>query len=361
MLIKVEGLKKAYTLEIVPVRDVSCEVEEGEVISIIGPSGTGKSTFLNLLNRMETPTAGRIWFDGEDTTAPHYDLNRLREKMGMVFQSFNLFSHLNIAENIMLGPVRLKGVSRQDAYDRAMRLLDTVGLRQLALKYPKELSGGQQQRVAIVRAMAMEPRVLLFDEPTSALDPTLVGEVLSVIRNLAQQGITMLIVTHEMSFAREVSSRVFYMDEGVIYESGSPDQIFDHPQREKTRQFVRHIKSCFWAAEDCGWDPASLFTALDSFARRNLLAPSLDRKLRVFIEELLSQLSGLRKAPGDYLHISVEYMEKENQGQVDVTWSGPSFDPLSSGDEISLLLLRHTCPDASWSRENDVNRIIGRV
>ena len=361
MLIKVEGLRKEYTHDVIPLLDVNCEVEEGEVISIIGPSGTGKSTFLNLLNRMETPTKGRIWFDGEDTTDPRYDLNSLRIRMGMVFQSFNLFSHLNIAENVMLAPMRLKGVKRQDAYRRAMELLDTVGLRHAALQYPAELSGGQQQRVAIVRAMAMDPRVLLFDEPTSALDPTLVGEVLSVIRNLAHQGITMLIVTHEMDFAREVSNRVFYMDEGRVYEEGTPEQIFEHPRQEKTRLFVRRIKTCTWNAENNSWDLASFFSGLKGFARRNLMDQGLVRKLQVFIEEILTQLIRIPKTRDRFLHVSVEYLEKENRARVEISWNGESFNPLASGDELSLVLIRHTCPDAAWKWEGDRNVLTGTV
>ena len=226
-MIKVEHLQKAYPGGVMPLKDVNCEIREGDIVCIIGPSGTGKSTFLNLINRLEMPTGGRIWFEGEDTTAKDYDDVMLRRKIGMVFQSFFLFSHLTIVENLMMGPVRLLKKSRQEAYDNAMRLLTSVGLGDKALSYPSELSGGQQQRAAIMRAVAMEPKVLLFDEPTSALDPTMVSEVLAVIRNLARQGMTMLVVTHEMKFAREVSTRVFYMDEGIIYEEGTPEQIFD--------------------------------------------------------------------------------------------------------------------------------------
>jgi polar amino acid transport system ATP-binding protein len=361
MLIKVENLRKEFAPGIVPLQDVSCEVAEGDVISIIGPSGTGKSTFLNLLNRMETPTSGRIWFDGEDTTDPRYDLDRLRENMGMVFQSFNLFSHLSAVENIMLAPVRLKRMPRQQAYEEAMRLLDTVGLRHVARQYPSELSGGQQQRVAIARAMAMHPRVMLFDEPTSALDPTLVGEVLAVIRNLARQGITMLIVTHEMNFAKEVSSRVFYMDEGTIYEEGTPAQIFDHPSREKTRCFIRRIKTCSWAAEEHAWDPASFFSELDRFAQRNLLDPKLFRRLRIPTEEILLQLLHRRDAGMDTLHIDVEYMENGHEGKVAFLWNGEPFNPLTAGDELGMALVRHAIPNAAYSFEDGANHLSGAI
>ena len=206
-MIKVEHLQKTYPGGVMPLKDVNCEIRAGDIVCIIGPSGTGKSTFLNLINRLEMPTGGRIWFEGEDTTAKDYDDVMLRRKIGMVFQSFFLFSRLTIVENLMMGPVRLLKKSRQEAYDNAMRLLTSVGLGDKALSYPSELSGGQQQRAAIMRAVAMEPKVLLFDEPTSALDPTMVSEVLAVSRNLARQGMTRLVVTQEKRFAREVSAR----------------------------------------------------------------------------------------------------------------------------------------------------------
>ena len=218
-MISIQHLKKVYP-NVTPFSDVNVKIEKGEVISIIGPSGTGKSTLLRCLNLLETPTSGEIIVDGEAITAKGADISAVRRKMGMVFQAFNLFSHLTVIENIMLGPVDLLKLSRQEAYDEGMHLLNTVGLAEKALSYPDELSGGQKQRVAIARALAMKPEIILFDEPTSALDPTMVSEVLSVIRSLAREGLTMMIVTHEMKFARDVSTRIFYMDEGGIYEDG---------------------------------------------------------------------------------------------------------------------------------------------
>jgi polar amino acid transport system ATP-binding protein len=225
-MITVRHLKKAYS-NAVPLTDVNLEVKKGEIISVIGPSGSGKSTLLRCINMLEKPTSGEIIVDGEMITAKGADIFRIRRKMGMAFQSFNLFSHMMVIDNIMLGPVDILKMSRQEAYDEGMRLLTSVGLAEKALSYPDELSGGQKQRVAIARALAMKPEIILFDEPTSALDPTMVGEVLSVIRTLAQEGLTMMIVTHEMKFARDVSTRVLYMDEGVIYEDGTPEQIFE--------------------------------------------------------------------------------------------------------------------------------------
>ncbi len=237
VLIRVEHLKKQYP-NVTPLEDITTDINKGDVISIIGPSGTGKSTFLRCLNLLETPTSGTITVSGTVITDKKCDVSKVRQKMGMVFQSFNLFSNLSIIENIMAAPVKLLGLSRQDAYNEGMTLLKRVGLEEKALNLPEELSGGQKQRVAIARAIAMKPDIILFDEPTSALDPTMIGEVLAVIKALADEGMTMMIVTHEMQFAKAVSNRVFYMDDGGIYEEGTPEKIFETPQREKTRRFV---------------------------------------------------------------------------------------------------------------------------
>ena len=229
-MIKIENLSKSYgDLEVL--KNISVEINKGEVISIIGPSGCGKSTFIRCLNRLEEPTSGKIFIDGEEITGKNIKLHKLRMKMGMVFQSFNLFSHLTIIENIMLGPVNLLKMDRQTAYDEGMELLEMVGLGSKSLSYPDELSGGQKQRAAIARTLAMKPEIVLFDEPTSALDPRMTSEVLAVIKKLAADGLTMMIVTHEMKFAKNVSNRVFYMDEKGIYEDGTPEQIFENPKK----------------------------------------------------------------------------------------------------------------------------------
>ena len=212
-MIKIEHLRKEYP-NITPLQDVSTVINNGDVISVIGPSGTGKSTLLRCINLLEKPTSGKIWVDGLEITDPKCDITRVRQKMGMVFQSFNLFGHKTVIENIMMAPMRLLGKTRQEAYDTGKQLLRKVGLAEKALNYPHELSGGQKQRIAIARTLAMDPDMILLDEPTSALDPTMVGEVQAVIRDLAQTGKTMMIVTHEMNFARAISNRVFYMDDG---------------------------------------------------------------------------------------------------------------------------------------------------
>ena len=240
-MIKVEHLKKSFGKKEV-LKDISANVEKGKVISIIGPSGSGKSTFLRCLNVLETPTSGKIIFDGQDLThISEKELDILREKMGMVFQSFNLFPNMNVVENVKLAPMKVKGVSEEEAEKQALELLDKVGLKDRAKQYPSSLSGGQQQRVAIARALAMDPEVMLFDEPTSALDPEMVGEVLKTMQDLADSGMTMVIVTHEMGFAREVSDEVWFMADGYIQETGDPEEFFAHPTSPRAQDFLKKI------------------------------------------------------------------------------------------------------------------------
>ena len=239
-MISVKDLHKSFGG--VPVLDgISTQVERGDVVCIIGPSGSGKSTFLRCLNRLETPDSGQILLDGVDLTDPRTDLDRQRMKMGMVFQQFNLFPHMTVLKNLTMAPILLKKESQQTAEQRAMTLLDRVGLADRAGEYPARLSGGQKQRIAIVRALCMEPEVLLFDEPTSALDPEMVGEVLDVMKELAQSGMTMVVVTHEMGFAREVASRVLFMDQGVIMEENRPGALFENPQSPRLRSFLSKV------------------------------------------------------------------------------------------------------------------------
>ncbi|MDR0840975.1 MAG: amino acid ABC transporter ATP-binding protein [Christensenellaceae bacterium] len=239
-MIEVKGLHKHFGA-IQAINGVDITIEKGEKIVIIGPSGCGKSTFLRCLNLLEQPTAGEIWFEGNMLNDGKSDVNKLRQKMGMVFQQFNLFPHKTIRENITLAPIKLKLMSVQQANDKATSLLSRIGLSDKAEVYPAQLSGGQQQRVAIVRALAMNPDVMLFDEPTSALDPEMVGEVLDVMKELAHEGMTMVVVTHEMGFAREVASRVLFMDSGKMVEQGTPQDIFDRPQCDRLRGFLAKV------------------------------------------------------------------------------------------------------------------------
>ena len=239
-MITVNGLRKDFG-DLQVLKGVDMHIRKGEKVVLIGPSGSGKTTLLRCLNLLEGPTGGTITFEGEDITSPQCNINRIRMKMGMVFQQFNLFPHLTIMDNIILGPTKLKHQSKAEAQENAMRLLTRVGLQDKAKNYPRQLSGGQQQRIAIVRALAMNPDVMLFDEPTSALDPEMVGEVLDVMKQLADDGMTMAVVTHEMGFAREVADHVIFMDEGVIVEQGHPDEVFGNPQQQRTRDFLRKV------------------------------------------------------------------------------------------------------------------------
>ena len=241
-IISVRDLEKHFNAGAVhALRGVSIDINKGDVLVVIGPSGSGKSTFLRCLNLLEQPTGGTVVFEGTDLTAPGSDINLYRRRMGMVFQHFNLFPHMTVLKNLTLGPTQLLGKSRQEAEEKAMSLLERVGLADRADAYPSQLSGGQKQRIAIVRALCMEPDVMLFDEPTSALDPEMVGEVLDVMKELAEEGMTMVCVSHEMGFAREVASRVVFMDEGSIMEEGTPKDIFDNPKCERLRSFLSKV------------------------------------------------------------------------------------------------------------------------
>jgi len=239
-MIKVDKLKKSFgSLEVL--KDISIEIEPREVVVVIGPSGSGKSTFLRCLNMLEDITEGNVYIEGIELTDKNTNINEIRTEVGMVFQHFNLFPHLSVLENIMLAPTKVRNKSKEASKDKALQLLNKVGLADKANKYPDSLSGGQKQRVAIARALAMEPKIMLFDEPTSALDPEMVGEVLEVMKQLAREGMTMVVVTHEMGFAREVGDRVIFMDQGYIVEENEPDQIFDHPMHERTKSFLSKV------------------------------------------------------------------------------------------------------------------------
>ena len=268
-MIEIRHLSKTYhnpdRTPLTVLKDINCTIEKGEVISLIGPSGTGKSTFLRALNLLDPPTGGEILFDGENILAKGYPVHKLRQRMGMVFQGFNLFEHMTVLENVMYAPCKIRKISLAQAREEALALLRKVGLAEKADVYPSTLSGGQKQRVAIARSLAMKPEVILFDEPTSALDPTMVGEVLSVIRQLAKEGMTMLIVTHEMKFAYDVSTRIFFMYEGYIYEDGTPQQVFEAPRRSATKAFVQRIRKEVFEVDNADFDFLDMQTRIRQF------------------------------------------------------------------------------------------------
>ena len=351
-MIRIEHLRKEYP-NAVPLKDVNTEIHRGDVISVIGPSGTGKSTLIRCINLLDQPTSGQIFVDGEEITAKGCDVARIRRKMGMVFQHFNLFPHMTVIENIMSAPMDLLGKSRQEAYDKGMELLRKVGLADKALNYPDMMSGGQKQRVAIARTLAMEPEIILFDEPTSALDPTMIGEVQAVIRDLAKRGTTMIIVTHEMKFAREICNRVFYMDQGGIYEDGPPEQIFDNPQKERTRQFIRHLKVLEYSITSKDFDFIGFNTQIEEFGRKHRVSQRTIYNIQSYLEEMCVQIILPQMQNTFKMSITIEYSEEKDSADVVIRYSGESFDPMQTDNELSLLLAQKAAENIVWRTEAD--------
>lgn len=349
-MIRISHLRKEYP-EVTPLKDVSTEIRKGDVIAVIGPSGTGKSTLLRCINLLESPTKGEIFVDGKLITEK--DAHLVRRKMGMVFQSFNLFPNMTVIENVMKAQTDILKRSPQEAYDKGMELLSSVGLCDHALHFPDELSGGQKQRVAIARTLAMDPEIVLFDEPTSALDPTMVGEVQAVIRSLARQGMTMMIVTHEMNFARNISNRVFYMDQGEIYEDGPPEQIFEHPLKERTRQFVRHLKVMDERITSKGFDFLGINSRIEEFGRRNMLSPKTVHNAEVIFEEFCVQtlLSKIAGAPD--IRILLEYSGENDRAVITVFHNVDPKELNDSQDELSLRLIDNASASADCGSSDD--------
>ena len=340
-------------------KDINVEINKGEVISIIGPSGTGKSTFLRCLNLLETPSGGRIVIDGEDILKKGVNVPKLRQKMGMVFQSFNLYEHLTVMENVTLGPIKLRGMSKNVAEEKAAELLKAVGLSEKADSYPDELSGGQKQRVAIARCLAMEPEIILFDEPTSALDPTMISEVLAVIRRLAKGGMTMAIVTHEMDFARDVSTRVFYMDEGTIYEEGSPKDIFENPQKEKTRAFVRQLRILKQEISSLNFDLYKLNASIEAFCAKHTIDKSVAGNILLIVEEVLVNMLLPIKQEGQVVALALEYAEKRDEFQIVFDYPGESHNPMldESEDNLALMIVKKKTKNVQYTYSNGMNQL----
>ncbi len=349
-MIKISGLTKSFG-DLTVLQNVSTEIGKGEIISIIGPSGCGKSTFMRCINLLEQPAAGEILVDGENILDKRADVNRLRQKMGMVFQSFNLYSHLMIIENIMIGPRKLLKIPLQQAFDEGMKYLEMVGLAGKAYAYPDELSGGQKQRAAIARTLAMKPEIVLFDEPTSALDPTMVGEVLAVMRKLASERLTMLIVTHEMKFARDVSTRVFYMDEQGIYEEGSPSQIFDHPQRPKTRSFIHKIRSFTYTIEGKNFDLYAFNAQLEQFLKGQMFTEKKINTALLISEELLCNL-----LPDIQSEYTLEYSDATGETTIEAAYVKEAENPLTAEEHsLSFMMVEKSAKAVSYRFENHKN------
>lgn len=356
-LITIEHLKKEYP-NTTPLKDINTVIHQGEVITVIGPSGTGKSTLLRCMNRLENPTDGKVTVLGYDIGDKKTDLRQLRRRMGMVFQNFHLFGHLTVLENIMIAPVVLKKKSPQDAYNNAMRLLRLVGMAEKVLNFPDELSGGQKQRVAIARTLAMNPEIILLDEPTSALDPTMVGEVLAVMKRLASEGMTMMIVTHEMKFAKDVSTRIFYMDEGVIYEEGTPQEIFENPKKDKTRAFVKRLKVMSLLVKSVDYDFIGMNETLRNFGEKNMLTRKRIENMHRIFEEILALNIMTYRFLEFPIELVVEYEEEIDRLEMRFTWSGREYNPLTEGDDISLSLVKATIKDGRFNYESGENRLV---
>lgn len=356
-MIKVEHLSKKFD-NFTVLKDITVEIKRGEVVAIIGPSGTGKSTFLRCLNLLDQPSGGSIFINNQNILDKSVNVPKVRQKMNMVFQSFNLFSHLSVLENLTLSPIQLKGITKAEAEARGMELLRLVGLAEKAQNYPDELSGGQKQRVAIARCLAMEPDIILFDEPTSALDPTMVSEVLSVIRKLAKDGMTMMIVTHEMAFARDVSNRVFYMDEGYIYEEGTPEQIFNAPQKQKTREFVNRIRNFSSVVSTPDFDLYALNSEIELFCEKQFLPKKTRENLLHLVEEFLvifkPQLEQTK------LMLNVAYSEKTEDLSLIFEYDGNNFNPLEGRnlpDDFGLKIIKNFSTNIFFNWENNLNRL----
>jgi polar amino acid transport system ATP-binding protein len=361
-MIKISGLTKKFGgLKIF--ENINAQINKGECIAVIGPSGTGKSVFFRTIAMLERPDDGHIYIDGTDITRKGVDLNRIREKMGMVYQGFHLFSHLNILDNITLAPRLVKKQSREASEKKAMELLGLVGLEDKAISYPNELSGGQQQRIAIARSLAMEPEIILFDEPTSALDPTMTCEVLSIIRKLTKMGLTMLIVTHEMNFAREVADRIFYMDEGGIYEEGTPADIFENPKKEKTKAFIQKLKLFIFEIHSKGFDMVAMNARIEIFCQKYNLGAKQVYTIQLFLEELIVELFRncyVKTLPD--IEFTIEYSDESNGISIYLNYRGFDFNPFENAvedlDNLGILLIKRMTQTYDHHFENGCNSII---
>ena len=355
-MIKVEHLEKKFG-NLTVLKDINVEIHKGEVISIIGPSGTGKSTFLRCLNLLEQPTGGKIFIDEVDILDKNTDVPKMRQKMGMVFQSFNLFNHLSILENLTIGPIKLLNKTKEEAENKAVELLKMVGLAEKANSFADELSGGQKQRVAIARCLSMDPEIILFDEPTSALDPTMVSEVLAVIRRLAREGMTLAIVTHEMDFARDVSNRVFYMDEGLIYENGPPEQIFENPKKAKTKEFINRVRSFNYHIDSPNYDLYKMNAEIELFSEKHVFSHKMVNDILLIIEELLVLYKSQTETMKVDLRIS--YSEKHNNIEIIFETYGKELNIIENAepDDIGVMIIKNKTEKIEFERSEDKNTL----
>lgn len=338
-MITLKHVGKKYEVD-EPLKDVNCVIKKGDIISVIGPSGVGKSTLLRCINMIDPPTSGQIFLDDVEITSPDCELSLIRQKLGMVFQSFNLFFHMTVIENVVIPQIELKHKSKEEAYKLAMEYLRKVGLADKCFSYPDELSGGQKQRVAIARTLAMEPEIILFDEPTSALDPTMVGEVEKVIRDLKEDNITMMIVTHDMNFAKEISNRVFYMDMGGIYEDGTPEVIFDNPTKDRTRRFMKRLRVLELLIESKEADIIGMISSIEEYGFNNKIPYKMLYRIQSVFEEYCLQI--LMKEVDDIkIKVEIEYNSNDDTTMMIVLYNGPRFEFEDSDNEFSKTMIRN--------------------
>lgn len=360
-MITISHISKSFG-ELKVLDNVSARIEKGECVSIIGPSGVGKSVFLRTMAMLERPDSGEIWINDTEITRKGANLNQIRQKMGMVYQGFHLFSHLNVLDNVTLAPRKVKQQKRADAEKRAMELLAMVGLTDKAKNLPAELSGGQQQRTAIARCLAMDPEILLFDEPTSALDPAMTSEVLAIIRKLRHSGMTMIIVTHEMNFAREISDRIFYIDEGGIYEEGTPSEIFDHPRKTKTKTFIRNLKVFRYDICSKGFDSVGMNAKMELFLQKYRVDPRLIYHAQLVTEELLlSVFSSCYDTVNPELTLTLEYAEKDRELLLSLLFTAQPFNPLEQGtgreEDLGMLIVNKIAKKTDYRHDGFRNTI----
>ena len=366
-MIKVEKLCKTFgSLQVL--KDVDLEVNKGEIIAIIGASGCGKSVFLRSLDALHPIDSGRVYIDGCEISALRgAELDGIRRKMGMVYQGFHLFEHVNVLDNITLAPRTLKNIAKEQAEARAMELLKTVSLEGKKYAMPSDLSGGQKQRIAICRCLAMDPEVMLFDEPTSSLDPAMIGEVLATVRSLANRGMTMLMVTHEMSLAREIASRVLYFDEMGIYEQGTPEEIFDHPQREKTIAFIHKLKTFDEEVTGHDFDFLGMQSRIEAFCKKYAITDKRRYSLQLTVDELFDGImeNCVKSGVPIYIHINISYSELDGSNICIIEYPGAKWNPFAGLDDatgvvddtLGYRLLKKRANGVSFTNDGSMNRI----